>query len=222
MQEPLISGEVWVAWDHTARLANAFNQKPDDFVAFPAPAGPAGRAFMPVIAGMAMPAHGARHPEASKGLVDYMMQPETQVATLRATNFFPVMDATLPEDMPASVKPVRPGDRRDDRRSPDALPALLPVGLGDLGGQFNQVYIDTFERIMLANQDIAPVLDQQGGRAASAIIERGRRALLGAGRRRRTAPARWILEVPRPRRGAAAPGRPRPRPALPTGGAGLT
>ena len=40
MQEPLLSGEVWVAFDHTARLLNAFNEKPDDFVAFPAPAGP--------------------------------------------------------------------------------------------------------------------------------------------------------------------------------------
>ena len=45
MQEQLLSGEVWVAWDHTARLADAINQKPDDFVAFPAPAGPAGSRF---------------------------------------------------------------------------------------------------------------------------------------------------------------------------------
>jgi multiple sugar transport system substrate-binding protein len=43
----------------------------------------------------------------------------------------------------------------------DALPALLPVGLGDLGGQFNQVYTDTFERIVLGNQDIRQVLDSQ-------------------------------------------------------------
>ena len=42
MQEPLLTGEVWVAFDHVARLADAFNQKPDDFVAFPAPAGPGG------------------------------------------------------------------------------------------------------------------------------------------------------------------------------------
>ena len=27
MQEPLLTGEVWVAWDHTARLAEAFNQQ---------------------------------------------------------------------------------------------------------------------------------------------------------------------------------------------------
>ena len=45
--------------------------------------------------------------------------------------------------------------------SPDALPALLPVGLGELGGQFNQVYIDTFERIVLAGQPTRAVLDEQ-------------------------------------------------------------
>ena len=43
MQEPLLSGEVWVAFDHTARLLDAFNTEPDKFVAFPAPAGAFGR-----------------------------------------------------------------------------------------------------------------------------------------------------------------------------------
>ena len=45
MNEPLLSGEVWVAFDHVARLLPAFNERPDDFVAFPAPAGPAGRGY---------------------------------------------------------------------------------------------------------------------------------------------------------------------------------
>ncbi|WP_258119455.1 ABC transporter substrate-binding protein [Mesorhizobium onobrychidis] len=58
MQEPLLTGDVWVAFDHVARLADAFNQKPDEFVAFPAPAGPAGRGYMPVVAGVAIPKTG--------------------------------------------------------------------------------------------------------------------------------------------------------------------
>ena len=40
MQQPLLTEEVWIAFDHVARLADAFNQKPDDFVAFPAPGRP--------------------------------------------------------------------------------------------------------------------------------------------------------------------------------------
>ncbi len=55
MQEPLLGEEVWVAWDHVARLINAVKDRPDDFVMFPAPAGPKGRGYMPVIAGLAIP-----------------------------------------------------------------------------------------------------------------------------------------------------------------------
>src|SRR5690606_24244094 len=78
LQEPQLTGDVWVAFDHVARLADAFNQRPDDFVAFPAPAGPVGRAFMPVLAGVAVPVT-APDMEASLALVEYLMQPETQV-----------------------------------------------------------------------------------------------------------------------------------------------
>lgn len=57
MNEPLLSGEVWVAFDHTARLGPAFAAVTDgetdkEFVAFPAPAGPAGRGFMAVVVGL--------------------------------------------------------------------------------------------------------------------------------------------------------------------------
>jgi multiple sugar transport system substrate-binding protein len=159
MQEPLLSGDVWLAFDHIARLADAFNQRPDDFVAFPAPAGPMGRGFMPVLAGVAVP-KSAPDAAAAKELVKYMMQPETQVATLTATNFFPVTDAALPDDLPAAAQALGPAVTTMTSAA-DALPALLPVGLGDLGGQFNQVYTDTFERIVLGNQDIRQVLDSQ-------------------------------------------------------------
>ncbi len=159
MQEQLISGDAWVVFDHTARLADAFNQRPDDFVAFPAPAGPAGRGFMPVLAGVAVPAT-APDMEASLALVNYLLEPETQIATLRATNFFPVIDVDLPADMPPSVQAAGAAIAAMSGAD-DALPALLPVGLGALGGQFNQIYADTFERIVLARQPIRAVLDDQ-------------------------------------------------------------
>ncbi|MCC5967222.1 MAG: ABC transporter substrate-binding protein [Natronohydrobacter sp.] len=159
MQEQLISGDAWVVFDHTARLADAFNQRPDDFVAFPAPAGPAGRGFMPVLAGVAVPAT-APDMEASLALVTYLLEPETQIATLRATNFFPVIDVELPGDMPPSVQAAGAAISAMSGAD-DALPALLPVGLGALGGQFNQIYADTFERIVLARQPVRAVLDDQ-------------------------------------------------------------
>lgn len=159
LQEQLLTEEVWVAFDHVARLGDAFNQRPDDFVAFPAPAGPEGRAFMPVIAGVAVP-KTAPNMEESKALVSYMLKPETQIATLIATNFFPVVDVDMPADLPASVRALGPAVTAMTGAA-DAMPALLPMGLGDMGGQFSQVYTDTFERIVLANQDIRQVLDEQ-------------------------------------------------------------
>ncbi len=173
MQEHLVTEEVWLAFDHVARVADAFNQKPDDFVAFPAPAGPKGRAYMQVIAGIAIP-RTAPDMEASKALIAHMMKPETQVATLRATNFFPVMDVALPDDMPASVKASGPAIAAMSG-APDALPVLLPMGMGDLNGQFNQVYADTFERIILGGQDIRTVLDEQAAVLRGLVEQAGAR-----------------------------------------------
>ena len=171
MQDPLLSEEVWLAWDHVARLQNAFNERPDDFVAFPSPVGPTGRGFMPVVAGLGVP-KSAANPEEAKKLVAYMMQPETQLKTLRATNFFPMVEVEIPEDMPNSVKIAAPAIAAQTT-SAEANPGLLPVGLGDLGGQFNKVYRDTFERILLANQDVRAVLDEQG-EALKGIMEQAK------------------------------------------------
>lgn len=171
MQEQLLSDDVWIAFDHTSRLADAFNQRPDDFIAFPAPAGPTGRGFMPVVAGVAVP-KTAPDMEQAKALVAYMLQPETQIATLRATNFFPVIEIDLPDDMPDAVRLAGTAIAAMTS-SADANPGLLPVGLGELGGKFNQVYVDTFERIILAEQDVRAVLDEQADTLRQLMEESG-------------------------------------------------
>ncbi len=171
MQEQLLSEDVWVAFDHTARLAEAFNQRPDDFIAFPAPSGPTGRGFMPVIAGIAIP-RTAPDMDGSKELIAYMMKPETQLATLRATSFFPVVDVDLPDDMPPAVQ-ISGAAIAKMSGSADANPGLLPSGLGDEGGKFNQVYVDTFERIVLAGHDIEAVLEDQAGTLRRIMEETG-------------------------------------------------
>lgn len=171
MQEQLLSGDAWIVFDHTSRLAQAFNERPDDFVAFPAPAGPTGRGFMPVLAGVAIP-NTAPDMDAARDLVEYMLLPETQIATLRATNFFPVVDVELPSDLPPSVQAAGAAIAAMSG-APDANPGLLPAGLGDKGGDFNRIFVDTFERIVLARQDIRSVLDDQAGRLASIMEETG-------------------------------------------------
>jgi len=169
LQEQLLSGDAWIVFDHTSRLAQAFNDRPDDFVAFPAPAGPTGRGFMPVLAGVAIP-RTAPDMDAAKALIAHMLAPETQVATLRATNFFPVVDVELPDDLPPAVQAA--GDAvKKMSGSKDANPGLLPAGLGDKGGDFNRVYVDSFERIILAGQDIRTVLDDQKEQLAAIMQE---------------------------------------------------
>ena len=169
MQEQLLTEEVWVAFDHTSRLADAFNQRPDDFIAFPAPAGPTGRGFMPVVVGIAVPST-APDMDAAKSLVSFLVDPATQIETLKATNFFPVVDVNLPDDMPAAVR-INGAAIAAMSGSADANPGLLPVGLGDLGGKFNAVYVDAFERIVLAGQDVRDVLDDQANTLRSIMEE---------------------------------------------------
>ncbi|MDP3960030.1 MAG: ABC transporter substrate-binding protein [Pseudorhodobacter sp.] len=169
MQEQLLTDEVWVAFDHVARIADAFNQRPDDFVAFPAPAGPKGRAFMPVLAGIAVPTTAPDQAQ-SLALIEYMLRPETQIATLRATNFFPVIATEIPADMPPSVR-ASAAAIAAMTGAPDALPALLPMGLGDKGGQFSQIYTDTFERIVLNGQPVRAVLDEEAAVLRALMVE---------------------------------------------------
>ena len=171
MQEQLLSGDAWIVFDHTSRLAQAFNERPDDFVAFPAPAGPAGRGFMPVLAGLAIP-KTAPDMDAAKELVKYMLAPETQIATLRATSFFPVVDVDMPDDLPPAVQAAGAAVAKMSG-SADANPGLLPAGLGDKGGDFNRIFVDSFERIVLAGQDIRMVLDDQKGRLSAIMEETG-------------------------------------------------
>ncbi len=159
MQEPLLGEEVWVAWDHTARLINAAKDKPDDMVLVPAPAGPKGRGFMPVIAGLGIPKGAPNRPGAEQ-VIEYLTQPAQQVATLRELAFFPATNAQMPGELPAGIR-LEADAVAKQSAAKDAMPSLLPIGLGAKGGEFNKVYLDTFTRIVLKNEPIQGVLDEQ-------------------------------------------------------------
>jgi multiple sugar transport system substrate-binding protein len=159
MQEPLMAGEVWIAFDHVARLKDALQSQPDNFVAFPAPAGPKGRGYMPVIAGLGV----ARDAPNRAGAVDtirHLTLPATQLITAAEVGFFPVVKAELPANLSPGVKALA-GAVAATQNAPDALVSLLPVGLGDKGGEFNKVYMDTFQRIVLRNEPVKTVLGEQ-------------------------------------------------------------
>ena len=171
MQEPLLSGEVWVAFDHTARLLDAFNTEPDKFVAFPAPAGAYGRGFMPVIVGLGIPA-AAQNPEGGVALIEYLTRPEVQGMILKELGFFPVVAGVDTGDLPVGVG-IEAAAVAAQSSSADALPALLPVGLGARGGEINQIFRNAFDRIVLNGEDIQTVLDAEGANLQTLFNETG-------------------------------------------------
>ncbi len=171
MQEPLLSGEVILAFDHTARLINAFNEKPEEFVGFPAPKGPAGLGFMPVVVGFGIP-YTAPNPDGAEALLKFMLSPETQARVLKELAFFPVVGGVDTGDLPAGVA-IEAAAVAAQASSPDALPALLPVGLGARGGEINQIFRNVFDRVVLNGEDIQTVLDQEGASLQTLLDETG-------------------------------------------------
>lgn len=159
MSDPLKAGEVWIAWDHVARLADALTTSPNDYVAFPAPAGPKGRTYMPVVLGLSIP-KGAPHRAAAEQLIDYLTQPATQSLVAAKLSFFPVVAGASATDVPPGVK-LETDAIAKLNASKDAFPALLPTGLGTRGGDWNKAYNDTFQRIIMKNEDIQTVLNDQ-------------------------------------------------------------
>lgn len=169
MQEPLASGEVMVAWDHVARLKNAISGSPDNYVVFPAPAGPKGRGYMPVVAGLAIP-KGAPDAANATAVIEHLATQDVQLQAASLVGFFPTLNVQLPEDLDPGVA-LLAGAITATQSAPDAVISLLPVGLGDKGGEFNKVYMDAFQRIILQNEPVADVLKTQGETMAKLMAD---------------------------------------------------
>lgn len=162
MQEPLQSGEVWVAWDHQARLIDALNSSPDQFVVFPAPSGPKGLGYMSVVVGLAIP-KGAPNAKGAEALIDYLTQPKNQVKAVNVVGFFSVLNDAAANST-AGLKPgvgLEAAAAAKQTGNKKGIPALLPVGLGAKDAEFNKAYTDTFTRIILRNEDIQAVLSSE-------------------------------------------------------------
>jgi len=171
MQEPLLTGDVWIAFDHVARVIDALTKQPDDFVAFPAPAGPKGRGWMPVLVGLCIP-KGAPDVAGAKALIDYLTRPEVQIATARVAGFFPVTNAPLPPDLNPGLKLAVAAIQRTGAAK-DGIAALLPVGLGDKSGEFDKIFLDTFQRVVLRGQAPRAAVDLEGAALAKLMSDTG-------------------------------------------------
>jgi len=171
MQEPLMSEEVWLAWDHTARLINAFKERPDDFLALPSPSGPKGLGFMPVVVGLAIPVT-APNQKGAEALIEYLTRPEVQITTLREVGFFPVIDVEYPATIAAGIRAQGEAVSKQAAAA-NAIPAMLPVGLGPRSGEINKIYRDAFTRIVINGEDIETVLAEETANLQALLDETG-------------------------------------------------
>jgi multiple sugar transport system substrate-binding protein len=160
MQDPLLSEEVLLGWDHVARLKTALDQRPDDLIAFPVPKGPKARAYMPVLVGLAIPKN-APNPAGAKALARHMLTLSAQAQILSIAGFFPVVPGQLSKQISPGLR-AEAGAVRRQQKAKDAVQALLPIGIGAEGGNFNKIYRDTFTRIVRNGENIQTVLNEQG------------------------------------------------------------
>lgn len=158
LQEQLQSEEVWIAIDHVARLKDAFAAKPNDFVAAPVPAGPKGRAYMVILAGLSVPAL-APNQAGAETTIDHLTKINTQAATLDALGFYPVSAQELSGLTPGQLNMANAVKAQANAK--DALAVLIPQGLGGQGGNFNKVFRDTFTEIVLNKADVKATLAKQ-------------------------------------------------------------
>ena len=156
MQDPLLSGDVWIAWDHQARLEAALRH-PDRFQAIPAPSGPRGRGYMKTVVGLAIP-KGASNQAGAANLIDWLTRSGQQAEASASLSFFPAIHTSGLAAAQSAELSV------DDRYRVRGTATRPPVGLGADTDEFTQVYQDAFTRIVLRSEDIRTVLDDDAGR----------------------------------------------------------
>lgn len=171
MSQPLLTDDVWIVWDHTARLMTALKEKPDDYVVFPSPIGPEGRGYMTVLSGLSIPG-GINNINDAVSLMEYLTDPEVQELTLKETGFFPVI--SLPENNNLSLELEKMNKSVNMQAgSKNSIATLLPMGLGEYGKEFNSIYMLTFSKIVLNNDDIEETLNIMAERLQNIINETG-------------------------------------------------
>jgi multiple sugar transport system substrate-binding protein len=110
-----------------------------------------------VLTGLAIP-KTAPDVDGAKDLIRYLTDPKQTATVARELGFFP---PTAEQQLPADVDP---GIRAEadaiaaQSTSQAKVPSLLPVGLRDKAGAYDDVFRTTFTGIVLRRRDIGEVL----------------------------------------------------------------
>jgi len=169
MADPLLREEVWIAWDHTARLKPAIVEKPNDFVVVPVPRGPMGRGYIIVLVGLAIP-KGADFEEPAK-VIDFLTSPEMQVEILKNVGFFPVVQEAVGAVPEGALRVLAEGVINQSATK-DSVVSFIP-SLGSKSGEFTETYRMAFTRIVFQGEDPAKVVKELGERIRQLFKESG-------------------------------------------------
>jgi multiple sugar transport system substrate-binding protein len=155
MQDPLTTGEVWIAWDHQVRLGTTLADD-QHYLAVPAPTGPRGLGYMATVVGLAIP-KGSPNRKGAEALIDWLTRPRQQATASASLSFSPVVQGVTLSGASSAESKVM-GIYQSDRAGVESVP---PAGLGGRADDFTSVYQDTFSRIVLHGEDIRTVLNEE-------------------------------------------------------------
>jgi len=170
MDEPLMRGEVLIAWDHTARIKQAIISMPDKFCVVPVPRGPMGRGYIIVLVGLAVPKNAPSMDQVKK-LIDYLTTPEVQVAILKNVGFFPIIKEAAGAIPEGALKVLAEGVLNQSATK-DGIVSFIP-NLGPKGGEFTGTYREAFRRIVMEGEDPAKVVKELGEKIRRMFKETG-------------------------------------------------
>ncbi len=156
MDTPLLSEEVWIAWDHISRIKSAIIERPDDFVIFSSPMGKKGRGIIVVLSGLAVP-ETAPSKDYAFSLIEFLVKPEIQREILKGTGFLPVVENISFEGLEKGIKKIAEGVKKQNSGK-NLIVSFIPGGLGNKQGEFTKIYRDVFKEIVIKNKNPMDIL----------------------------------------------------------------
>jgi multiple sugar transport system substrate-binding protein len=122
---------------------------------------------MTVISGLAIPKN-AVDTDSIGLLVDFLTMPSVQSRMLLETGFFPVLELAKGDDSAGKMNELSKAVSGQSNAK-NSIPTLLPVGLGDSGGTYNNIFMLTFSQIVLEGKNIDTVLNTSAGELQTII-----------------------------------------------------
>ena len=133
--------------------------------------GPKGRGFLPVLATVGIP-KTAPNPTDAKSLIEFLDNISQQARTITEHGFFPVVAGKLSKKLnPGSLELAAAVKKQQSQK--DALPSVLPIGLGGQSGAYAKVFTDSFTRMVLNKEDPMSVLKDEGSQLQTLLTAAG-------------------------------------------------